>query len=151
MKKSGFTLVELIAVLVILGLISLIAIPTVNESLKKYRDSLYNDVIKNIEQSAKNWGADNIGRLPNSTFDSTPMIYPNIDTEQEFSTLQIRVRDLQEAGYIGEELKNPKANENFCNCAVVTIKKTTTGYTYEIQDDENGLDLLTAPKEACTC
>ncbi len=148
--KKGFTLVELIAVLVILSLISLIAIPTVNNSLKKYKENLYEDAIDNIEQAAKNWGADNIGKLPNSSSSATAVEYPNIDTEQDFSELRIRIKDLQEAGYIGTELKNPKKNNNFCNCAFVTIRKTDTGYTYSIVDDVNGLSLLLLEDEA-TC
>lgn len=149
--KKGFTLVELIAVLVILALISLIAIPTVSSSLKKYKASLYDDSIKNIEQAAKNWGADNIGKLPNTVNSETVMTYPDIDTEQEFSTLQIRIKDLQETGYIGSELTNPKSNTNFCNCAVVTIKRTSTGYTYEILDNSEGLTLLQTDIDGCSC
>ena len=149
--KKGFTLVELIAVLVILSLISLIAIPTVNNSLKKYKQNLYDDAIANIEQAAKNWGADNIGKLPNSSTSNTSMRYPNIDTEQDFSVLQISVKDLQEAGYIGDEIKNPKKNSNFCKCALVTITKTATGYTYSILDDKNGMEALLLDASGCTC
>ena len=136
MKNKGFTLVELIAVLVVLSLISLIAIPTVNNSLKEYKQKLY----------------DNIGKLPNSVSSNNTMAYPDIDTESEFSTLQIRIKDLQAEGYIGSELKNPKSSKNdFCNCAVVTITKTNVGYTYSILDDVNGLDLLLTDKSGCTC
>lgn len=149
--KKGFTLVELIAVLVILALISLITIPTVNNSLKKYKTDLYEDAIANIEQAAKHWGADNMGKLPNSDNSQTIMMYPDIDTEQEFSTLQIRVRDLQETGYIGSDIKNPLKNNNFCSCAIVTIKRTSTGYTYKILDNEEGLTLLQSDANGCTC
>ncbi len=151
MKKKGFTLVELIGVLVVLGLIGLIAIPTVNSSLKKYKQSLYDDAIKNIEQAAKNWGADNIGKLPNAIDSSLTMSYPNIDSEQKFSVLKIRIRDLQEAGYIGSEIKNPKKSSNFCNCAIVTITKTPTGYTYQILNDDYGITLLEADQNGCAC
>lgn len=149
--KKGFTLVELIAVLVVLGLISLIAIPAVNNSIKKYKNSLFNDAIKNIEQAAKNWGADNIGKLPNSATSNVTMFYPDVDTEQEFVALEIRIKDLQEEGYIASEIKNPKANTNFCNCAVVTISKTTTGYTYKILDNSEGLTLLQSDQNGCAC
>lgn len=151
--KKGFTLVELIAVLVILGLISLIAIPTVNNSLKKYRNSLYEDAVKNIEQAAKNWGADNIGKLPNAVNNEIIMTYPDIDVEQEFSTLQIRVKDLANTGYINSEIKNPKKNANFCTCAIVTITKTDTGYTYKILDDDSNADNGIGQLEdtACSC
>lgn len=153
--KKGFTLVELIAVLVILGLVSLITIPIVNNNLKKYRNDLYMDAIQNIEQAAKNWGADNIGKLPNTVAandgNDTIMAYPDIDTEAEFSIVQIRVKDLQAGGYISPELKNPKKNYNFCNCAVVTIKRTAVGLEYKILDNTEGLDLLVTNPDGCIC
>jgi len=149
--KKGFTLVELIAVLVVLSLISLITIPIVNNNLKKYRNNLYNDAIENIEQAAKNWGADNIGKLPNSSTNENIMVYPDIDTEEDFSVLQIRVRDLQEEGYIDSEIKNPKKNYSFCNCAVITIKRTDAGLTYEILDNSEGITLLESDPNGCTC
>lgn len=149
--KKGFTLVELIAVLVVLSLISLITIPAVNSNLKKYRNTLYEDAIRNIEQAAKNWGADNIGLLPNSSTSSNIMVYPDIDTDDEYSTIQIRVRDLQEGGYIDSEIKNPKKSSNFCNCAVITIKRTDVGLTYKILDNQEGLTLLESDSNGCTC
>jgi len=42
-NKKGFTLVELIAVIILLGIIALIAIPTVNELLKEARMSAFED------------------------------------------------------------------------------------------------------------
>lgn len=147
--KKGFTLVELIGVVVILGLISLIAIPTVTSGLKKYKTSLYNDAIKNIEQAAKNWGAENIGKLPNSIGNSTSMTYPDIDVEAEYGILYITVEDLAEEGFITNEITNPKNNELFCNKAQITIKKTTKGYTYTIEDNDYGMKTLLLDTAAC--
>jgi len=42
-KEKGFTLVELIAVIILLGIIALITIPTVNELLKEARMSAFED------------------------------------------------------------------------------------------------------------
>lgn len=137
MKNKGFTLVELIAVIVVLGLISLIAIPTVNNSIIKYKDKLEADAIRNIEQAAKNWAADNINKLPNvlDTESDVSMTYPEIDTEQDFSKLKITLSDLQSAGYIDSEVKNPKDNKEFGICAEITITKKSTGYEYRADRD----------------
>lgn len=147
--KKGFTLVELIGVVVILGLISLIAIPTVTSSLKKYKASLYDDAITNIEQAARNWGAENIGMLPNDKDSSEEMTYPDIDTDSKYSTLYIAVEDLANEGFINKEIKNPKTSQLFCNKALVTIKKTSKGYTYKIEDNDYGINTLLLDSKAC--
>ena len=45
MNKKGFTLVELIAVMVLLGVLGLIATVTINNELKENRESLKDSTI----------------------------------------------------------------------------------------------------------
>lgn len=149
-NNKGFTLVELIGVVIILGLISLIAIPTVTSSLKKYKESLYQDSLDNIIQAAKNWGASNVGKLPNGVNTGISMQYPDIDIETNYSTLYITVEDLVKEGFISSEIKNPKNNNLYCTKARITITKTSAGYTYEIQDNDYGLQTLLLDEEACS-
>ncbi len=59
MKKNGFTLVEMIAVIVILGLIGIIIVPTVNDTIQKQRKKAFQtsvsgllDTIKSESQNA---------------------------------------------------------------------------------------------------
>lgn len=59
MKKKGFTLVELIAVIVILGLIGIIIVPTVNDTIQKQRKKAFQasvdgllDTVKSESQNA---------------------------------------------------------------------------------------------------
>lgn len=142
--NKGFTLVELIGVVVILGLISLIAIPTITSSLKKYKESLYKDSLDNIVQAAKNWGAENIGKLPNKAGTNVSMDYPEIDIETDYSTLYITLQQLSEEGFISSEIKNPKNGNLYCTKARLTITKTNSGYTYELEEDT-----LLLPEESC--
>ena len=50
--KKGFTLVELIAVIVLLSLIALFTFPSVNKTIKDRKEALYNVQIDNIKASA---------------------------------------------------------------------------------------------------
>lgn len=52
MKKNGFTLVELIAVIIILGILMIVAIPSISTYIDNSRKSAYVATIKDIVQSA---------------------------------------------------------------------------------------------------
>lgn len=53
MKKNGFTLVELIAVIVILGLIGLIIVPSINSTLKKQREKTFQTSVSGLLATVK--------------------------------------------------------------------------------------------------
>jgi prepilin-type N-terminal cleavage/methylation domain len=63
MKKNGFTLVELIAVLVILALIILIVTPKVLEYLNGSKEDAYTKQTKILEQTAEKWAVKNASKL----------------------------------------------------------------------------------------
>ncbi len=62
--KKGFTLIELLAVIVILGLLAMVAVPAMSRAIKESKQNLYDVQIKNIENGARNWAADNLSILP---------------------------------------------------------------------------------------
>ena len=55
MNKKGFSLVELLAVLIILALIGLITYPVITKSVKDYRRRLCNVALENIVDASKQW------------------------------------------------------------------------------------------------
>lgn len=57
--KKGFTLVELLAVIVILGVLAVIVIPPVIKNIDLTRKASYNQVISNIEQTTQLYIRDN--------------------------------------------------------------------------------------------
>ena len=59
MSNKGFTLVELLAVLVILSLLITIAVPSVNRILLSINESMYCEKVSNIESAAKMYAEDN--------------------------------------------------------------------------------------------
>lgn len=52
MKKNGFTLVELLAVIIILGILAVIAIPKIQESLYESKDAAYEMLVLRISEKA---------------------------------------------------------------------------------------------------
>lgn len=61
MKNRGFTLVELIAVIVLLGLLMALAVPNAINLMKKVTGKSYTTKIDLIEDAAQSYGLSNIG------------------------------------------------------------------------------------------
>jgi len=119
MNKKGFTLVELLAVIIILGVIGLIATVTVNNVLKENRESLYNEQIKLIEDKAKLWAAEHVFELP--------------DEDKEHIILTLG--QLKAEGLSGEVI-NPITEEPFLDSLQIKITKVENSYIYEVLTDE---------------
>jgi prepilin-type N-terminal cleavage/methylation domain len=94
-NKKGFTLVEILGVIIVLSVISLIVIPLVGKQINDSRQKLYEKQIGNMNQATNNWAADNLDRLK-----------PN---EKTFVTLG----ELQDGGYIDKNIKNPRTREEY--------------------------------------
>ena len=119
MKKNGFTLIEILAVLIILGVVGLIVMPVVTNSLRESKDDLYNVQISNIKEAAKTWSADNMNKLPTTTGGNK----------------NVNLKMLQDEGYIEENITNPKTDETFDPLKVcVNIKFNGKKYVYTVTD-----------------
>lgn len=53
--KKGFTLAEMLGVIIILALLALIVFPTVASLIKKSKDDAYNEQVDYILNAANNW------------------------------------------------------------------------------------------------
>ena len=113
--KKGFTLVELLAVITLLGLLSLIVVPVVDKIIKDSQEDLYQTQINNIEAGAKNWAADNVFSLP----------------EENGKHVDKTICDLEKEGFLEIDIKNPKTDELFYKDSYVRITKTDYGFEYE--------------------
>ncbi|MDD3453317.1 MAG: type II secretion system protein [Bacilli bacterium] len=106
--KRGFTLIELIASLIILSIVALIVTPNIYSSIKNYREQLYATQIKSLETAAKNWVADNVDTA--------------ISLEENNYRTYVFIDDLQAGGYIDQDLKNPNTGKKFNNLTFVIIE-----------------------------
>lgn len=116
MKRNGFTLVEVLAVIIILGIIGVIIMPAVTGSINDSKDELYDMQVSNIVEAGKTWSADNLNSLPTTVGD----------------VKKVSLKELQEDGYIDENITNPKTNKIFdptTTCVHISFNGKKYNYT----------------------
>lgn len=105
MKNRGFTLVELIAVIVVLVTIFLISFPALLNTTKSDEAKKYNDMVEDLCLAGKSY------------------IYANIDQFQELSTvnseIRITIKQLINYGNVERDLKNPKTDRVIENSMLI--------------------------------
>ena len=92
-NNKGFTLVEILSVVVLLGAISLIAIPTIKNMIKDSKQKLYNEQINLIKDGLKNWGSANVMLLPE---DNKSIKLTLGQLKQEYQAIQKKYDENQE-------------------------------------------------------
>lgn len=120
MNKKGFTLVELLAVIVILAALALVASTSVTKIMKDSKEDLYNTQILALKSTVESWGANNLDKLP------------EVDT-----CAYLTLKDLKDDGIINSSIKNPKTGEEFSDDLKFKISTTTSSRgkkvtTYEV-------------------
>ena len=134
-NKKGFTLIELIAVIVILGLVLIIAIPFFSGSLKTFREEYYTSLNGNMLNAGKQFFSYNRLYLPHNYLDSAIVDANTLNEEK-----------------IIKELKD--YNGNACDkfeSYVIAIRKSKDEVTYDtclkcLDDNYDNFD----EKEACS-
>ena len=134
-NRKGFTLIELIAVIVILGLVLIIAIPFFSGSLKTFRDDYYTNLNGNMLNAGKEFFNDNRLYLPHKYLDSSIVDANTLNEEK-----------------IIDELRD--YNGNKCekyDSYVIAIRKSADEITYDtcikcLDDNYDNFD----EKEACS-
>lgn len=107
----GFTLVELLAVIVILGLIGMLTYPEISNVLNDSKNKAYESQVALVEKAAKEWGVENVSSLPKNCGGSS----------------NVSLSSLISGGYISgtvingtEVIKNPKNNRGLSGSVRVT-------------------------------
>lgn len=113
--KRGFTLVELLGIIVVLGVIATIVTPVIQRTLSQNEETVYLTLTKQLEGSAKDYLALNTDKLP----------------QKEDDTVQIKIGDLKKAGLVQINVKNPKTDNIVSNESYVKVTKEGNNYRYE--------------------
>lgn len=116
--KKGFTLIEMMAAIIILGVITLVAIPLVEIALNNVREDAYNTQVNNILTGARQWGASNPGLLPDSGI----------------TNFYVTLLDLKTAGFVELNIKNPKTKEKFSDTTPIYITNINGDYVYTFNE-----------------
>ena len=119
MNRRGFTLIEVLAVIVVLGLLVVIIAPVVNNLLGDSEDALYNKQVDSIVKASKKYMVEHSELLPD-IYDSSALY----------------VRDLISNGAIDKDkVINPKTKEEMNGCVVINYNKEFNQYDYNYRDD----------------
>ena len=119
MDKKGFTLIEVIGVVIILASIVLIITPNINNSLKNSKNKAFDVQIEEIKSATKSWVALNSENTPKE------------DNEEVI----INLLQLKLSGLIAYDFKNPKTGELFPDDMMIKIIKKGLAYTYVVLTD----------------
>lgn len=63
MNKRGFTLIEIIAIIILLSVIALITYPVINNLITDSKEKLYEKQINELERLSNTWVTKNINKL----------------------------------------------------------------------------------------
>ena len=116
--KKGFTLVELLGVITILGVIALVIIPVVENSNKKVKAKAYEAQKDAIILALKDYRTDH----PEDFYNT--------------NVVNLTLGDLKNLGYIDYDLKNPKTENCISNDLKLKIEKDRNTYEYSIMGEE---------------
>lgn len=120
MKNKGFTLVELLAIIILLGVIALIVFPNINKVLSSSGEQANEIQKKQIIKAAQSWAAEHTSSI------------------SEFEPYFLDVFTLVDEGYIGEdEVLEPTTDRMLDGCVVINLSYDSYDYNYREPEDCN--------------
>jgi len=144
MNNKGFTLIELIASILLLGVIMSVTAGTVVNLMESSKQKSYDLLIENIKIGAQGYFEECENQDPNDkTINSCPPIENNEDYTLEYFTVSLE--ELLNYGFLKSSSKrenvkiveNPKTNENINPCQIkITKEINKSNYTvsYEFEN-----------------
>ncbi len=117
--KKGFTLVELLAVILILSLIAAIAYPIVMSSLRDAKRSASDSQKKLVIEAASYWVSD----------------HDNLLSDEVGNVYVLTINALKEGNYLSDAILEDLEHGKVLNNACVRIITQSHKYIYEFQDE----------------
>lgn len=132
-NKKGFTLIELILVILLLSIIALISVPVITGIIKDAKDKSYQQQISGIVNAARTYMSKYPEKLP---------------IEDELGSSCVSIVELQKAGVLeNKDISNPSytkdcendekcLNEHFEGVVIVTWSVENNKYNYTYDDSK---------------
>lgn len=103
MKKHGFTLVELLAVIIILAILATLVITVMNSTVNTSAEKLYKNQVENIIEASRSY-----------------VLKYGFNNE-------ITICELKKVGLLDKKIKNPKTENLFDDALLVVVSKDSNG------------------------
>ena len=141
LNRKGFTLVEVLAVIVILAVIMAIAIPNITSLIEKNKQDNYNTTIESIKNAAQTYLSDYRYeiKLQKEPCQNNYKNVLKINTTSLTSDSKMPIKELIDRGYLkAKKIKNTEGQNLDINNSFITIKYNCSIKDYDI-DFENDL------------
>ena len=124
MKNKAFTLVELLGVIVLLGILSIVIIPKIGDSLENSKETALLTQEEQIKKAAYDF------------------LVEHTELLDESDTITLKLGTLKQGGYLPIKLINPKTRKPLSNESKITITKNENKYemTLNLIDLENATE-----------
>lgn len=123
--KRGFTLVEMLAVITLLGLLALVIVPATEAVINSMKNDSYEAQIETLKKGLKNWSAEHVLKMPSNNGEY----------------IETTLGQLKKEGFIEVEFKDPRDNKCINNNTLLRVTKTAESYKYEVVGETTTTDV----------
>ncbi len=144
LNNKGFTLIEVLAVIVILSILMAIMVPSVGNIMKKNKEDNYQNLKDSIISAAKIYISDNRYQITVGNCDDSNKADIDSINNKTLNSSQLPISFLVDAGNLKTtsdgKIVNPKDKKNLnLNSSYVVVKYQCDKKEYEYQLKENSL------------